>query len=191
MNKQKTFDPYNEFTKLSTQWEKELNDMFRLNSNNEGFLRFAIASSDSDTLYKEYFNKYQEIISSQLNLSTKNDVANIAALSVQTEEKIDSLEEQIWKLQHSVQSTNKEIEAIEDVAQEIVKLTKQLKSDVSKTKVESSDTKVLRKELQEMKKELEGIHQLKEELSILMEMMNEKNAQQTNREPELFSNNSK
>lgn len=191
MKEKNTFDPYDEFTKLSNQWEKHLNDLFRLNTTGEGFLRFAKVSSDSNIQFKEFFNKYQDTICSELNLPTKKDLSNVAKLSIQTEEKIEALEEQIWKLQDSFQTSNKEFATIKEVSQEVLILTKQLKSDLSKTQVELSEAKELRKELQEMKKDLKGINQLKADLSILLERMNEKKVQRPKRDQELSVSNSK
>jgi hypothetical protein len=155
MSDYKPFNPYELFTKVSAQCDKQLNELFRMGINNSEILPFAKAFTDSTTLFQEKFNKYQEILGAQLNLPTKKDVANIAKLSIQTEEKIDSLEEQLWNIQDSLKTSNKA---------------------ATKTKAELDEANELRRELKEVKKELSEIKSLKEEFSTLLEMMaNNKN----------------
>ncbi len=51
-------------------------------------------------------------MASYMNIPTKSDVAKVAKLSIQAEEKIDILEEQIWNLQESFELANKENQRI-------------------------------------------------------------------------------
>ena len=117
------------------------------------------------------FRKNQEALASVLNIPTKNDLANLASLTIQTEEKIESLEEQIWNLQDSVKSQSKEIESVVEVAKEIIKLTKQLKTELVKTKKEQADSKDVQRELQEMKLELTKLNNFKDEFEILKNLI--------------------
>jgi uncharacterized coiled-coil DUF342 family protein len=169
MSDYKPFNPYELFTKVSTQFEKQLNELFQMGINNREILPFAKVFTDSTALFQEKINKYQEIFGAQLNLPTKIDVANIAKLSIQAEEKIDSLEEQIWKLQDSLNSSNKEIEGIA----ELIKKTKKPTTETTKTKAEIDETKELRRELKELRKELSDIKSIKGEISTFLEMMAE------------------
>ncbi|PGY12993.1 polyhydroxyalkanoate biosynthesis repressor PhaR [Bacillus sp. AFS031507] len=175
MSNQKSFDPYDLFNKFSTQWEKQVNDLIMTNTNNPRFTRLLQKSTETSAMYKEMFKKSQELLGNQLHLPNKDDVANVAKVALQTEEKLDSLEEQIWNLQDSVSSTNKEIESIVGVSNDIIKLTKQLKTELSKTKLELTETKELRSELRVIKNELADVKGLKEEISILLQIMSEKN----------------
>ena len=92
-------------------------------------------SSDSNAGYVEWLRKNQEMLANQLNVPTKNDLANAAKLSIQTQEKLDSLEEQIWDLSDSVARTNKEMKSVVEVLQEVVKITAQLKHSRNTGKV--------------------------------------------------------
>ncbi|MCM2534284.1 polyhydroxyalkanoate biosynthesis repressor PhaR [Neobacillus pocheonensis] len=175
MTNQKPFEPFDLFNKFSGQWEKQVNEVIHLWTNNREFVRLSRHTTDSHVRYKEMFNKSQELLTNQLNLPTKEDVANIAQLSIQSEEKIDSLEEQIWKLQDSVTSTNKEIEGIGEVSNDIIKLTKQLKTELTKTKGELSETKKLHSELLNLKNELADLRSIKEEVAILLDFIGKKN----------------
>ena len=81
------------------------------------------------------------MLANQLNVPTKNDLANAAKLSIQTQEKLDSLEEQIWDLSDSVARTNKEMKSVVEVLQEVVKITAQLKTQQEETKEELAELK--------------------------------------------------
>ena len=192
MTNQKSFDPYDLFNKFSSQLEKQVNDLIMTNTNNPRFTRLLQKSTETTAMYKEMFKKSQELLGNQLQLPNKDDVANVAKLAIQTEEKLDSLEEQIWTLNDSVSATNKEIESIIGVSSDIIKLTKQLKTELSKTKLELAATKELSSELKVIKNELADVKGLKEELSILLQIMSEKNIdKKDHEESELASSPSK
>jgi chromosome segregation ATPase len=167
MSTKSSFDPYDSFKKYSEIWEKQINDFLFLLSNNNEFVKMSKAGTDTHSRYLEAFKKNQEAVAGVLNLPTKNDLANVTSLTIQTEEKIDSLEEQIWDIQDSLKSQSKEIESVIDVSKEIIKLTKQLKTELGKTKKELADSKNLKSELQEIRFELNKLNNLKEDIEIL------------------------
>ncbi|MGG0174757.1 polyhydroxyalkanoate biosynthesis repressor PhaR [Gottfriedia acidiceleris] len=171
MSEQRTFNPFDFFTKLTAETEKQLNELIGLRTNNREFMQFSNTISDSSALFQEKFKKSKEAIETHLNLPSKNDLVNITKLSIQTEEKLDALEEQIWELNKLVNSNNKEIEGIVEVSNDIIKLSKHLKTEISKSKSEFLEINKLRLEIQEMKKELAGISSLKAEISSLFDMM--------------------
>ena len=148
MSNQRIFDPYDMFKNFSNRWEQRMNDMIHLYTNNNYFIKYAKMSSDSDARYVEWLRKNQEMLANRLNLPTKNDLANVAKLSVQTEDKLDSLEEQIWNLSDSVARTNKEMESGVEVSHEVVKMTKQLNTQLTETKEELAELKNLLAERQ-------------------------------------------
>lgn len=176
---ERTFDPYNAFKKFSEQWEKQANEFIHTSTNNEGFVKFTKVGIDAQVRFMKIFNKNQELMANQFNLPTKTDVASVAKLSVQTEEKLDLLEEQIWRLQDSVDTSNKEIAGVVDLTKEIIKLSKQLKTDLSETHKELTAVKELRSNLGEFKGELGEIHSLKEELIGLKELLKQDKTQKT------------
>lgn len=163
----KTYDPYEAIHKYSQLWEKQINDFIYLWTNNSEFVKMSNLGTEIHSRNMERLKKNQEAIASMMNLPTKSDVENVASLTIQTEEKIEALEEQIWDLQDSVKSQSKEIESVVEVSKEIIKLTKQLKTELVKTKKELSDTKELHLELQEMKHELFKLNSFKEEFETL------------------------
>ncbi|OLS41854.1 polyhydroxyalkanoate biosynthesis repressor PhaR [Bacillus sp. MRMR6] len=167
MSDNKNYDPYESLHKFSLLWEKQLNDLFFLWTNNNEFLKMSNIGTQVHSRNLERFKKNQEAFASLLNIPTKTDVENVAALTIQAEEKMDALEEQIWQLQDSMKTQSKEIESVVEVSKEIIKLTKQLKTELVKTKKELADTNDLHLELQEMKYELAKLNSFKEEFDIL------------------------
>jgi predicted RNase H-like nuclease (RuvC/YqgF family) len=167
MSAKRPYDPYDSFKKYSEVWEKQINDFIFILSNNNEFVKMSNAGTGAHSRYLEAFKKNQEALAGVLNIPTKNDLANVASLTIQTEEKIESLEEQIWNLQDSLKSQSKDIESVVEISKEIIKLTKQLKAELVKTKKELADSKNLQSELQEIKFELNKLNNFKEDIEIL------------------------
>lgn len=167
MSTKRPYDPYDSFKKYSEMWEKQINDFIFLLSNNNEFVKMTNVGTGTHSRYLEVFKKNQEALAGVLNIPTKNDLANVASLTIQTEEKIESLEEHIWDIQDSLKSQCKDIESVVDVSKEIIKLTKQLKIELVKTKKELAESKNLQSELQEIKIELNKLNNLKEDIEIL------------------------
>lgn len=167
MTSNKTYDPYEAFHKYSQLWEKQINDFIYLWTNNNEFVKMSNLGSELHARNLERLKKNQEAVASLLNLPTKSDVENVASLTIQAEDKIEALEEQIWELQDSVKSQSKEIETVVEVSKEIIKLTKQLKTELVKTKKEQSETKDLYLEIQDLKHELFKLNSFKDEFENL------------------------
>jgi DNA repair exonuclease SbcCD ATPase subunit len=147
MTKDKTYDPFAGFKQISEMWENQLNGLLYMMTDNNGFVRTANIGLESHSRYMELLRKNQEFLAGVMNLPTKSDVANVAKLSVQAEEKIDALEEQIWKLQDIVSSVTKENL---DMFQEMVQVVKQIKTEFQKTTQQLADTKRMKTDLQEL-----------------------------------------
>lgn len=181
MSGNKPYDPYESLHKFGLLWEKQINDFIYLWTNNKEFVKMSHLGTELHARSLETFKKNQEALASMLNLPTKNDVTNVANLTLQAEEKMEALEEQIWELQDSVKSQSKEIESVIEVSKEVIKLTKQLKTELVKTKKDLADTKDLHTELQEMKFELMKLNDFKEEFETIKALLKEDKAA----EPEL------
>nr|WP_263324923.1 polyhydroxyalkanoate biosynthesis repressor PhaR [Neobacillus sp. Marseille-Q6967] len=166
-----TYNPYEAFKKYGDLWEKQTNEMIHLWTNNREFLEASKVSSDIQTTYLKVLQKNQESFANQLNIPTKKDLANVAKLSIQMEEKLDVLEEQIWNLQDSVDETKRDIKSVIEVSSDLVKLVKQLKSEQTKHKKELEKVNEIHTELYEVKTELTEIYRLKEEIASLKDLM--------------------
>jgi hypothetical protein len=85
MSGKKPYDRYESFHKLSTLWEKQINDFIFLLTNNKDFVKMSNFSTEINSRYLEELKKNQEALASVLNLPTKNDVSNVAVLTIQAE----------------------------------------------------------------------------------------------------------
>ncbi|MEH7156223.1 polyhydroxyalkanoate biosynthesis repressor PhaR [Neobacillus drentensis] len=157
MSKEKAYDPFQGIRKISTMWEHQLNGLLYMMTDNNEFVRLLSAGTDSHARYMELLRKRQELMAGVMNIPTKKDVARVAKLSLQTEEKIDILEEQIWNLQDSLGSLNKENLAM---FQEIVNIVKEMKTEFQKIGLEISETHQLKEDFQELKQELATLKNL-------------------------------
>jgi hypothetical protein len=84
-----------------------------------------------------------------MNLPTKNDVANAVKQTMQAEEKIDILEEQIWNLQDSFALATQEQNK---VLGEILEFTKHIHFEWHKASQELAALSEMKNEFEEMKK---------------------------------------
>jgi len=167
MPSQSLQDTYDVLNKITELWEKQLNLYLSTIKNNGEIETIAKTGMDSQTKSLQLIRKNQELFASMLNIPTKSDLEKLVNRENQTDEKLDSLEEQLWGLSEAVQSSNKDIESVIDVSKEIIKLTKQLKSELIKTKKQLAETKDLQSDLVEMKKELIQLNTFKEEFEML------------------------
>jgi DNA repair exonuclease SbcCD ATPase subunit len=155
MSKDKTYDPFAGFKQISEMWENQLNGLLYMMTDNKEFVRTAKVGIETHSRNMELLRKNQELLAGFMNVPTKNDVANVAKLSVQAEEKIDALDEQVWNLQDSVSTLNKENQ---DMFQEMVNAVQQIKNEFQKTAQELADTKRIKTDLQELR---QGIVEIK------------------------------
>ncbi|NEU30931.1 polyhydroxyalkanoate biosynthesis repressor PhaR [bacterium LRH843] len=147
------FDPFKTIKQMSLQMEKQMNDAIHVWTDSKEFVGLSKLMNDYQVKHAEEFAKNQEDLYEGMNVPTKKDIKSLAALTIQTEEKVDTLEEQLWELQHSVDSVGKEMVTF-------IKVAKQLKTEVTK----------LRKEQEAAKGQLE-IEELKNEIVFLKELI--------------------
>ncbi|MGG1675377.1 hypothetical protein ACIFOT_06415 [Neobacillus sp. NRS-1170] len=146
MSNDKIFEPFIGFNKLGEMWDQQLNGLLYNLADNKEFVRTASSGLNTYSMYLERLRKSQELFATLMNIPTKKDVANAAKLSIQTEEKIDLLEEQIWKLQESVSSITKEnLGMFEDVVNIVI----QMKDEFQKMAQAVAETQKINAGLQE------------------------------------------
>lgn len=171
MSDEKMVDPLAGLKLVSEMWEKQLNGLLYRLTDNKEFVRTANSGLNIYSHYLEQLRKNQELIAALMNIPTKKDIANAAKISIQAEEKIDILEEELWNIQDNLSALGKENVSF---LQNVVNSINQLKSEVEKNSQELSeikkintdiqelrqgivDIKIIHVNLQEMRKELEGI----------------------------------
>lgn len=134
MTKDKTYDPFVGVKRISEMWERQLNGLLYMMTDNNEFVRLMKTGTESHARYMELLRKNQELMAGLMNIPTKKDVADVAKISIQSEEKIDKLEEQIWNLQDSMSSLNNEyLEVLKAVNQELSQL-KDIKAELASIK---------------------------------------------------------
>ena len=160
MSNNRLYDPFDSLSKITSQLEKQMNDLIYQVTDNKEFVRLLKRGSLSHTLLQERLSKNQELLASQLNMPTKNDLANVAKIAIQTEEKLDGLEEQLWNLSDSADKTNQEIVTIVEISKEVMKVTTHLKSELSELGKEKAELSEFKKEYMELKEEMSTMKEL-------------------------------
>ncbi|WP_342430737.1 polyhydroxyalkanoate biosynthesis repressor PhaR [Neobacillus sp. FSL H8-0543] len=149
MSNENQMNPLDSVKQISEMWEKGLNGLLFQSINNNQLIQMTKFGIDAHSRYIEMLKRNREMMASYMNLPTKTDVANVAKLSIQAEEKIDILEEQIWNLQESFELANKENQRI---LIEMMEYTKQIHSEWLKASEGLAQLSDIKKEFESMKK---------------------------------------
>ncbi|MFB4164505.1 hypothetical protein ACE1TI_11895 [Alteribacillus sp. JSM 102045] len=88
-------DSYKDIKELAFVLEKNINNLIQQELNKDEIAKSASTTIQKHASFLRTLQDYSEILSAPLNIPTKNDVANIAKLVIQLEEKVDALEEKI------------------------------------------------------------------------------------------------
>lgn len=158
MSKEKNYDPLQGFRRISEMWERQLNGMLYMITDNNEFVRLLSVGTDSHARYMERLRKNQELMAGVMNIPTKKDIANVAKLSLQTEEKIDILEEQVWNLQDSLESLSTGNVAM---FQDMVTIIKQIQEESA----------FIQNEFQNLRQEISQLTDIKQELAALKKLV--------------------
>ncbi|HWL22696.1 MAG TPA: polyhydroxyalkanoate biosynthesis repressor PhaR [Ureibacillus sp.] len=157
MSKNSTYDPFDTLTKLTVQMENQVNDLVYQLTDNKEFVGLLKRGTNIQALLQERLNKNNGLLASKLNIPTKNDLADVAKIAIQTEEKLDSLEEQLWNLTDFADRTNREIESIVAASSEVLKVAKQLNSELAELKKDQAELSELKKEFTKLKEEMSSM----------------------------------
>jgi hypothetical protein len=115
--KQQKTDFFGDLKKAGFIIEQQLNQHIQNIVNNDNLINFADEHSNLITNQISSLQRHVETLSTILNLPTKNDVANVAKLTLQTEEKVDKLEEHMIKLTESIQKImSEDVKSKDDVS---------------------------------------------------------------------------
>mgnify|MGYP001080276452 CR=1 FL=1 len=171
MTNDKTYQPLEGIKRISDMWERRMNGLLYMMSDNNEFVKLLKVGTDSHARYLELLRKRQELVAGVMNIPTKKDVAKVAKLSIQAEEKVDVLEEQIWNLQDSLVEVNK---GNIEMFQEIISIVKQIKDDVKKVEINyANELAAVQLELKELKQELSQLKDIKSELENMRNLLKE------------------
>jgi hypothetical protein len=162
MTNDKTYQPFEGIKRISEMWERQMNGLLYMMSDNNEFVKLLKVGTESHARYLELLRKRQDLVAGVMNLPTKKDVANVAKLSIQAEEKMDNLEEQIWNLKESFDAVNS---GNIKMFQEMVNIVKQMKEDAKKVELNhANELSAVQNELKELKQELGQLADIKTEL---------------------------
>jgi hypothetical protein len=159
MSNENKMNPLDSVKQVSEMWEKGLNGLLFQTINNNQLIQMTKFGIDAHSRYIEMLKRNRELMASYMNIPTKSDVANVAKLSIQAEEKIDILEEQIWNLQENFELANKENQRI---LTEMMEYTKQIHSEWLKASEGLAQLSDIKKEFEAVKKLLKK-EKIKEE----------------------------
>lgn len=140
-------NPYDSFKRVSEMCEKSLNGLLFQSIDNNPLIQMTKVGIEANSRYIELLKRNRNLLASYLNLPTKHDLANAVKQTVQAEEKIDILEEQLWNLQESFALATKDQNKM---LGEIMEFTQCIYSEWQKTSGEFT----------EMKRELESMKEL-------------------------------
>lgn len=145
-------NPYDSMKQVSEMWEKGLNGLLFQSLDNNPLIQMTKIGIEANSRYIEMLKRNRELMANYMNLPTKNDIANAVKQTIQAEEKIDILEEQIWNLQESFTLAT---EAQNKMIGELIDFTKHLHSEWQKATQELAQLTEMKKELEEMKELLQ------------------------------------
>jgi ATP-dependent Lon protease len=153
-------NPLNSIKQVSEMWEKGLNGLLFQTLDNNPLIQITKVGIEANSRYIEMLKRNRHLMANYMNLPTKNDVANAVKQTIQAEEKIDILEEQIWNLQDSFALATEEQNKM---LAEIIEYTKHLHLEWQKASQELTKLSEMQNEIEAMKKLL----QMKKEEPVL------------------------
>ena len=145
-------NPYDSIKQVSEMWEKGVNGLLFQSLDNNPLIQMTKIGIEANSRYIEMLKRNRELMANYMNLPTKNDIANAVKQTIQAEEKIDILEEQIWNLQEAFTLAT---EAQNKMIGELIDFTKHLHSEWQKASQELAQLTGMKKELEEMKELLQ------------------------------------
>ncbi|MBO1511916.1 hypothetical protein [Metabacillus bambusae] len=102
MSNEKANEFYKDLKKLAQGGESLLNEFIQKWLNQEELTRLVGKNSNMTGEIVKRLHKYQDLVTTALKIPTKDDIANIAKLVLQSEDKLDLIEEKFQKLQNSL-----------------------------------------------------------------------------------------
>jgi hypothetical protein len=102
MSNEKANEFYKDLKKLAQGGESLLNEFIQKWLNQEELTRLVGKNSKLTGEIVKRLQNYQDLVTTALKIPTKDDIANVAKLVLQSEDKLELIEEQFQKLQNSL-----------------------------------------------------------------------------------------
>ena len=97
MTQNKTFEPFTMWKEMYQQTEKALKDVIQDTLGKESFSESLGQIQASYLQYYEMINSITEVYLKQANIPTREEVANIASIVINLEDKIDNIDDQLYE----------------------------------------------------------------------------------------------
>ncbi|MGD6857764.1 hypothetical protein ACQCVO_22255 [Bacillus infantis] len=121
MSNEQAQELFSSLKKMGMKLEFELNELIKKQLNKEELLLSASANSAVIANMISQCRNMVELLSIPLNFPTKNDVARVAKLAIQVEEKVDQLDEQMLALSSTLAEIKGSLEKLESANPEAKK----------------------------------------------------------------------
>ncbi|MGD6842735.1 hypothetical protein ACQCVH_09475 [Bacillus infantis] len=112
MSNEQAQELFSSLKKMGMKLEFELNELIKKQLNKEDLLLSASSNSAAIASIISQCRNMAELLSIPLNLPTKNDVARVAKLVIQVEEKVDQLDEQMLTLSSTLADIKNSVEML-------------------------------------------------------------------------------
>jgi hypothetical protein len=112
MSNEQVQELFSSLKKLGMKLEFELNELIKKQLNKEELLLSASSNSAVIASMLSHCRDMTELLSIPLNFPTKNDVARVAKLAIQVEEKVDQLDEQMLALSSTLADIKNSVEML-------------------------------------------------------------------------------
>jgi hypothetical protein len=112
MSNEQAQELFSSLKKMGMKLEFELNELIKKQLNKEELLLTASSNSAVIASMISQCRNMVELLSIPLNFPTKNDVARVAKLAIQVEEKVDQLDEQMLALSSTLADIKNSLEML-------------------------------------------------------------------------------
>ncbi|MEN8701481.1 hypothetical protein [Bacillus infantis] len=112
MSNEQAQELFSSLKKMGMKLEFELNELIKKQLNKEELLLTASSNSAVIASMISQCRNMVELLSIPLNFPTKNDVARVAKLAIQVEEKVDQLDEQMLALSSTLADIKNSLELL-------------------------------------------------------------------------------
>ncbi|WP_096201527.1 polyhydroxyalkanoic acid synthase subunit PhaR [Bacillus sp. FJAT-45350] len=151
MSNQKTYDPFSTWKELYSNTENYWGQAMEDKMKTEEFSEWLGKVVDSNLLYKQMTDKATKQYLDQMNLPSREDLANLSSLIVNLDTKVDDLEEQIEEslenqtspavVKREMTTLKKEVKDISNKLDEVLEFLKESAQSKNKSGNPTTDKK--------------------------------------------------
>ncbi len=125
-------DPFKIWKDIYEKTESTWSDTIQESLGKESFSEGLGQTLNGYLQYQEFVTKTAESYLTQLNMPSRDEVANVASLVINTENKIDNLEDQVEQVEQLAQDNTKEINSLKKTISNLDKKLDRILAEVEK-----------------------------------------------------------